>query len=74
LAVTISDGVFPDNTEIHFRQADSGPITVLSSSAVTINAPAGYDAGSASLGATFTLKHITADEWDIFGTLAPVSA
>lgn len=74
-SVTLNAGVFTDNAEIHFRQAASGAVTVSEgTSAVTITAPTGFDTGSASLGAVFTLKHVTADEWDIFGKLAEISA
>lgn len=73
--VYLEAGTFPDNTELHFRQASSGPITiVIGTSGTLINTPVGYDAGTASQGATFTLKHVTNDEWDAFGNLAEVTA
>jgi hypothetical protein len=74
IEITLDAGVFPANTEIHFRQVNSGPITIIASSDVAINVPIGFDAGSDSLGAVFTLKHTTDDSWDIFGRLAEVSA
>lgn len=74
LVVTLNAGIFPDNAEIHFRQT-SGAITVVAGAGVTINAPAGYDAGSASVGAVFSLKCVSSatNVWDIFGKLAEVS-
>lgn len=74
LTVTLPPGVFPDNAEIHFRQA-GGPISIVAGVGVTINAPAGFDLGSTSDGAVFTLKCISSglNEWDIFGRLTETS-
>lgn len=70
--ITLNSGIFADNVEIHFRQGGAGPVIISAGAGVTINAPDGYVAESDSEGAVFTLKHITADEWDIFGKLATV--
>lgn len=68
--VTLNSGIFADNVEIHFRQVGVGAITITAGDGVTVNAPAGYSAVSDGEGSVFTLKHITADEWDVFGKLA----
>lgn len=73
LAVTLDAGIFPVNAEIHFRQTTSGPITINEGTGVIINAMAGYDLGSNSVGAVLTLKQVAADEWDIFGKLTETS-
>jgi hypothetical protein len=73
--VYLEAGTFPDNTEIHFRQVGVGPITiVIGTSGTLMNTPQGYDAASDMVGATFTIKHVTNDEWDAFGNLAEVTA
>jgi hypothetical protein len=73
--VTVPEDVFPDGAEIHFRQVSTGPITLIAASTgVVINPPFGKDIASSSQGSTFTLKHITANEFDLFGQLADVSA
>jgi hypothetical protein len=69
--VYLEAGVFPDNTEIHFRQAGSGPIVVShGDSGTQIIPPTGYDTASERLGATFTIKNAGSDVWDAFGDLA----
>lgn len=74
LTVTLNASIFPVNAEIHFRQAAAGAVTVVAGAGVTINTMTGYDNGSASLGAVFTLKQVSANVWDIFGKLAETSA
>lgn len=69
LDVTIPPGLYADGTEIIFRQTVAGYITIFEGSGVVINVPTGFYAGSDFLGATITMKHIGADEWDIYGDL-----
>ena len=74
-AVTVPEDVFPDGAEIHLRQVSTGPITLIpASTGVVISAPFAKDTASEAQGATFTLKHISANEFDLFGQLADVSA
>lgn len=73
--VYLEAGVFPPNTEIHFRQAGTGPIIIaIGDSGTALNVEAGYDAASDTRGATFTIKHYINDEWDVFGRLSEVTA
>jgi hypothetical protein len=73
--VYIEAGTFDAPTEIHFRQASSGPITfAYGSSGTLINVPAGYDMATNAVGATLTLKCVGDNEFDIFGNLAEASA
>ena len=68
--VEVPAGIFPVNAEVHFRQVSIGSIALVAAAGVTINVPAGSDLGSDAQGATFTLKCVAADEWDLFGALA----
>lgn len=68
--VNVPSGTFPVNAEIHFRQVSIGAVTLVPAAGVTINVPAGFGPGSDAQGATFTLKCVAADEWDLFGALA----
>ena len=68
--VEVPSGICPVNAEIHFRQVSIGAVTLVAAAGVTINVPAGFDLGSDAQGATFTLKCVEADEWDLFGALA----
>lgn len=74
LAVTLNAGIFPPNAEIHFRQSNAGAITITEGSGVNISAMPGYDLATEIEGAVITLKHVGADQWDIFGRLAETSA
>lgn len=74
LAVTLNAGIFPVNAEIHFRQANTGPITFTAGSGVTINVPEGLDLATNETGAVCTLKCVAADEFDILGKLAAATA
>ena len=67
--VEVPSGIFPLNSEIHFRQVSIGAVTLVAAAGVTINVPAGFEPGSNAPGATFTLKCVAADEWDLFGAL-----
>lgn len=68
--VEVPAGVLPVNSEVHFRQVSIGAISLVAAGGVTINVPAGFDLRSDAQGATFTLKCVAADEWDLFGALA----
>lgn len=73
-AVTIppnSSVAFPVKTELHFRQADAGPVTIEAGSGVTLNGITGYDLTTAAEGGVVTAKKIATDEWDVFGNLLP---
>lgn len=73
--VTIPSGLFPVNTELHFRQASVGPLTIVNDdSGGIINTVEGFDSATARNGAVVTLKQVSADVWDIFGDLAEVTA
>lgn len=69
IAVTVPPGIFPVNSEIHFRQVSIGAITLIDSGATVFNLPAGFNAKTNSVGSTITLKCIAEDEWDLFGAL-----
>lgn len=69
ITVTIPADIFPVNSEIHFRQVSAGAVTITAGAGVSINTPVGYISGSASAGATFTIKCVSANNWDIFGAL-----
>lgn len=74
--VTIPDNAdvpFPIDTELHFRQVAVGTVVIAdpsTASAVVINPVSGYLNESACEGATFFIKKIATDEWDIGGLLA----
>jgi hypothetical protein len=68
--VEVPAGVFPVNVEIHFRQVSVGAIELVAAEGVIINVPAGFDPRSEAQGATFTLKCVAPDEWDLFGAIA----
>jgi hypothetical protein len=69
--VYIEAGVFADNTEIHFRQASTGPIVLhIGDSGTQLIPPQGRDYASDHFGATFTAKNAGSDVWDLFGDLA----
>jgi hypothetical protein len=69
--VTIPQGVFAVDTELHFRQATTNPIIFVGAVGVSIDVPTGFLAESNVSGATVTLKQVATDAWDIFGLLAP---
>ena len=69
ITVTIPADVFPANSEIHFRQVSAGAISIAGGAGVTLNTPVGFITGSASAGATFTVKCVGPNNWDIFGAL-----
>jgi len=68
--VQVPASIFPVNSEIHFRQVSIGAIALVPAAGVSLNVPAGFDPGSDAEGATFTLKCVAPDEWDLFGALA----
>jgi hypothetical protein len=71
--VTLDDDAavdFPIGAELHFRQ-DQGQITFEAVTGVTINGVAGFLDATAGAGAVATLKKVAANEWDLFGLLAP---
>lgn len=75
ITVTVPADVFADNAEIHFRQTSTGPVTLVpENTGVVINVRDGFDTATAVAGDTLTIKHITANEFDIFGNLAEISA
>lgn len=63
--------VWPEYCEIHGRNAGTGELLIAAASGVTINLP--Y-LGTLRIptGGTFTLKHVAANEWDLFGQTVPV--
>lgn len=69
LAVTLNNGIFPVNAEVHFRQCDAGGITFTAGSGVTINPVPGFDLSTDAQGAVVTLKQASLGFWDIFGKL-----
>lgn len=64
---------FPVNTEIHFRQSGDAGLFVEWASGVTVHGVQGLLFNTNKEGATFTLKKVGTDEWDIFGYLEPGS-
>jgi hypothetical protein len=59
--------------EFHIRQATSTPIDILPSAGVTVNSSHfGHYLGSSFEGATFTLKKVAANEYDMIGPPGPV--
>ena len=65
-----SSVAFPVNTEMHFRQASTGALLVEAPSGIILNGVEGLLNQTDRQGATFTLKNIATDEWDLFGYLA----
>lgn len=61
-----ADEAIPQGFEVHGRNANTGDLTIVEDTAVTINPPAG---GTLVVpeGGTFTLKKVGTDEWDLFG-------
>ena len=57
----------PVGAEFHFRQCNTGDVTILEPSGVTVNAKAGSSQSTAELGSVITLKKVAANEWDLFG-------
>jgi hypothetical protein len=73
--ITIPSGLFPLNTELHFRQASTGPLTIINDdSGGIINTVEGFDSATDRLGAVVTVKQVATDVWDIFGQMAEVTA
>lgn len=72
VTVPTNDSVaFPVNTEIHFRQAAAGTITLSPAGGVTINPPrVGGPLATGETGDTITLKKVATNEWDLFGATA----
>lgn len=62
---------WPTSCEIHGRNAGTGELIIAAASGVTINLP--Y-LGTLRIptGGTFTLKHVAANQWDLFGQTVPV--
>lgn len=56
-------------SEIHGRQATDGFVTIVGLSGVTINPQDDCFNITSGQGATFTLKKVDTDEWDLFGRL-----
>jgi hypothetical protein len=61
---------FPMATEINFRQAATGNVTITASSPVLLHVEIGFLSETADQGATVTIKKIGVDEWDVIGRLA----
>lgn len=59
-------------SECHFRQADAGAITFVEGAGVTINPQFGCTLVTAGLGATVSLKKVSANEWDAVGQFEAV--
>lgn len=62
---------FAVGTEIHGRQAAGGVVTITAESGVTLNLQDNCLAQTSGQGATFTVKKVAANEWDLFGRLEP---
>jgi len=56
-------------TEISGRQASSGQVAIIAESGVTLNPQDGCANLTSGTGATFTIKNVGTDEWDIMGRL-----
>lgn len=65
-----ADSDIPLHAEFHFRQCTSGAVSIEAPSDITINGIAGFLDQTGAVGAVMTLKHVGADEWDLFGLLA----
>lgn len=57
------------DTEIIFRQAAAGAVSIDAPTGVTLNIPSGFIAQTAFQGGEIRAKVIAADEWDISGDL-----
>ena len=64
---------FAIGTEIHFRQANASGMSFGALSPAILNGVTGFLDETEAEGATCTLKKVAADEWDLFGLLAPMS-
>lgn len=67
--VTVPDGVFADNQEVHMRQVSGDVVLVAGSTAVVINPQGTDELVTGGAGSTITLKHITNDEFDVMGKM-----
>jgi hypothetical protein len=67
-----ADVEFPIGTELHYRQAGAGQITVSGDTGVTVNEQYGCTLVTPGEGASFTLKKVDEDEWDAMGTFEAV--
>jgi hypothetical protein len=80
LAITLTiptndDVPFPIGTEIHGRQADDGPVSIVGAdTGVAVNPQFECDNVTAGLGATFTIKKVGTDEWDVMGKMVLLTA
>jgi hypothetical protein len=64
---------FPIGTEIHGRQASAGAVEIAAASGVVVNPQNDSLNITAGAGATFTLKKVGLNEWDLMGRLASSS-
>jgi hypothetical protein len=69
-----ADVGFAVGTELHFRQAAAGAVTIAGDSGVTVNVPDGFLAETDREGAVVTAKKVAANAWDLFGLLAEDTA
>lgn len=70
-----ADVPFDLDTELHFRQCNTGIVIIDNgSTAVVINGVAGHANNTDTEGAVITLKKVDTDEWDLFGRLEQVTA
>jgi hypothetical protein len=68
--VTFPDGLtaMPSGTEIHFRQAGTGPVIFDVTGGAVLNPQRdGHSTATAWQGATVTAKYVGTDEWDLIG-------
>jgi hypothetical protein len=63
---------FLTDTEISFRQC-GGHLAFEATTGVLLNVPVGREASTNHVGAVVTLKNVGVDDWDLFGSLTPVS-
>ena len=64
---------FPVATEMHFRQAGTTGLFVQPQGGVQVVTPQGLLQMTDRFGATFTLKNVAQDLWELFGYLEPGS-
>jgi hypothetical protein len=63
---------FTIGTEIHGRQAGSGIVSIVGDTGVTVNPEFGTINSTAGTGATFALKKVGTDAWDVMGQMQAI--
>lgn len=62
---------WPDGTQIEFMQYGAGAVTIAAGAGVTLRRNSALGAASGGQYAVFGIKRIAADEWVVFGQMAP---